>query len=148
MPHAHRPVLGRVGRSSRWIALAAACACSAPAAAQLRVVSYNIVGLLGDQPSLKNVIASFHTDDKPGFATPAAILMFCEVRTTTVAALQALVNQAAPAGVTYALGTFTGSSSEDSSGGSRAIFYRTDLLSEITASHQDISTGAGRYTDR
>jgi hypothetical protein len=148
MPHAPRPVLGRVGRSSRWIALAAALACAAPAAAQLRVVSYNIVGLLGDQASLRNVIASFHTDDKPGFATPAAILVFCEVRTTTVAALQTLVNQAAPPGITYALGTFTGSSAEDSSGGSRAVFYRTDLLSEIAASHQDISTGAGRFTDR
>ena len=148
MPHAHRPVLGRVGRSSRWIALAAALAGAAPAAAQLRVVSYNIVGLLGDQPSLKSVIASFHSDDKAGFATPAAILMFCEVRTTSVAALQTLVNQSAPAGITYALATFTGSTSEDSASGSQAIFYRTDLLSEITASHQDISTGAGRYTDR
>lgn len=148
MPHAHRTVLGRAGRSSSWIALAAGLACSAPAAAQLRVTSYNIVGLLGDQASLRNVLASLHTDDKPGFSTPAAIMVFCEVRTTTVAALQALVNQSAPAGVTYALGTFTGSSSEDSSGGSRAVFYRTDLLSEITASHQDISTGAGRFTDR
>lgn len=120
----------------------------AAASAQVRVASYNVVGLLGDQPSLRAVIASFHTDDRPGFATAAGVLVFCEVRASTIAALQSLVNQAAPPGVTYALATFTTSGSEDSSSGAQAAFYRTDLLAEVTSGHLDIATGAGRNTDR
>jgi hypothetical protein len=132
----------------RWSALAVGLSCAAEAQAQLRVVTYNIVGLAGNQTALRAVISSFHTDNKQGFATPVGLFLFSEVGTSDAAALLALVNQAAPAGYTYALATYTGSGTEDSASGAEAAIYRTDLITEIPSGHIDLSTGASRYSDR
>ena len=148
MSHTILPVLGRFSRLVRWSALAAGLACASQAQAQLRVVTYNIVGLAGDQTSLRAVISSFHTDNKQGFATPVGLFLFSEVGTGDTAALLALVNQAAPAGYTYALATYTGSGTEDSASGAEAAIYRTDLITEIPSGHIDLSTGASRNSDR
>ena len=102
MLHTIPPVLGRLARLMRWSALAVGLSCAAEAQAQLRVVTYNIVGLAGNQTSLRAVISSLHTDNKQGFATPVGLFLFSEVGTGDTAALLALVNQAAPAGYTYA----------------------------------------------
>ena len=148
MSHTILPVLGRFSRLVRWSALAAGLACASQAQAQLRVVTYNIVGLAGDQTSLRAVISSFHTDNKQGFATPVGLFLFSEVGTGDTAALLALVNQAAPAGYTYALATYTGSGTEDSASGAEAAIYRTDLITEIPSGHIDLATGASRNSDR
>jgi hypothetical protein len=76
------------------------------------------------------------------------LFLFSEVGTSDAAALLALVNQAAPAGYTYALATFTGSGTEDSASGAQAAIYRTDLITEIPSGHIDLSTGASRNSDR
>ena len=148
MPHPIPPVLGRLAHLMRWSALAVGLSCAAEAQAQLRVVTYNIVGLAGNQTSLRAVIASLHTDNKQGFATPVGLFLFSEVGTGDTAALLALVNQAAPAGYTYALATFTGSGTEDGASGAQAAIYRTDLITEIPSGHIDLSTGASRNSDR
>jgi hypothetical protein len=132
----------------RLAALAVGLSCAAEAQAQLRVVTYNIVGLAGNQTALRAVFSSFHTDNKQGFATPVGLFLFSEVGTSDAAALLALVNQAAPAGYTYALATFTGSGTEDSASGAQAAIYRTDLITEIPSGHIDLSTGASRNSDR
>jgi hypothetical protein len=132
----------------RLAALAVGLSCAAEAQAQLRVVTYNIVGLAGNQTALRAVFSSFHTDNKQGFATPVGLFLFSEVGTGDAAALLALVNQAAPAGYTYALATFTGSGTEDSASGAQAAIYRTDLITEIPSGHIDLSTGASRNSDR
>jgi hypothetical protein len=132
----------------RWSALAVGLSCAAEAQAQLRVVTYNIVGLAGNQTALRAVFSSLHTDNKQGFATPVGLFLFSEVGTGDTAALLALVNQAAPAGYTYALATFTGSGTEDSASGAQAAIYRTDLITEIPSGHIDLSTGASRNSDR
>lgn len=124
----------------------AAC-CAAPCAAQLRVVGYNVAQLNGDQSDLLEVLAAMHDDDKPGFASPVGVFVFQEVRAGNVGTLLAIVNNAAPRGVTYALATYT-NTAEDDFGGAQALFFRTDLLSEVVASHADIYTGAGRDADR
>jgi hypothetical protein len=131
--------------------VAAACGAAvlaAPAAAQLRVVSYNIAQLQGDDVALEAVLAAAHADDRPGFAVPVGVFVFQEVRSTDLPILQDLIDNAAPPGVSYSLATFTSAPGEDDFGGAQALFYRSDRLFEITASHVDIYSGAGRYTDR
>jgi hypothetical protein len=117
------------------------------ARAQLRVVNYNIAQLQGNLSNLQDVLLALHDDDKPGFATPVGVFVFQEVLSSNVAALQALINDAAPSRVTYALATYT-NNNEDDFGGAQAMFYRADLLAEIPSDHIDIYTGAGRRTDR
>lgn len=136
-------------RSWRRIAAAIMCLAAAPSvSAQVRVGFYNIAGLQGSQPAIADVIATIHDDDTPGFATPADVLVFCEVRQSSIAGLTALVSSAAPPGVSYSLGTFTTSGSEDSAGGANAIYLRNGRVSEIVSGHKDIFTGAGRNADR
>ncbi|RLS45914.1 MAG: hypothetical protein DWH86_04200 [Planctomycetota bacterium] len=140
-----------LGRFARWVggcAVAVGLALASHANAQLRVVAYNITGLAGDQVALKAVVASFHTDNVAGYAAPVGLFLFSEVHTTNTTALLTLVNQAAPAGYTYALATYTGSGSEDSASGAEAVIYRTDLVTEIPSGHIDLSTGGSRNSDR
>ena len=135
-------------RALRFGLLALAAMCFAqPCAAQIRVVNYNIAQLAGNTGNLQDVFAALQADDKAGFATPVGVFVFQEVLTTNVASLQAMINATAPLGVTYALGTFT-SASEDDFAGAQAMFYRSDLLSEVTSAHVDLYTGAGRRCDR
>jgi len=116
------------------------------ASAQLRVVSYNIARLMGDSDSFQYVLTEMGLDDKPGFAVPPHVIVFQEVTTTNVAPLTAAV-QAAHPGIPYVAGTYT-NFNENFVGGAQAMFYRSDLLTEDTAAHTDIFTGAGRFTDR
>ncbi len=127
--------------------LATAC-CSLPAAAQMRVMSWNVAKMVGDVTAIEGVIAAAHVDDKPGFAVPVDVFAFQEVPSSISADLLAAVQAAAPAGSTYAMATFTSASGEDSAGGAQCLVYRTQSIAEITAGHADISTGASRYSDR
>ena len=148
MPNARASVLGRVYHSIRFAPIALGLAFASAASGQVRVVAYNITGLAGDQAALKNVIASFHTDDVGGFAAPVGLLLLSEVHTTNVAALTTLINQAAPAGVTYAPATYTGTSTQDGASGAEGAWYRTDLLSEVTSGFADMATGGSRNPSR
>ncbi len=115
---------------------------------QLRAAFYNIAGLKGNTGAITDVLAQIHEDDRPGFAVPADVLVFTEVRQADVANLASLVAAAAPPGVAYSMGTFTTSPLEDQATGSNAIFLRVGRVTEIPSGHQDIPTGANRNTDR
>jgi hypothetical protein len=111
------------------------------------VVTYNVAGLRGNTTALQNVMSAIHEDDKPGFAVPIAVIMFQEVKNADLSVLQSVMTAAAPPGITYIAGTYT-NSNEDNSAGAQAMFFRSDLLTEQTGAHADISTGAGRFADR
>ncbi|MSR44795.1 MAG: hypothetical protein EXS15_05485 [Phycisphaerales bacterium] len=132
----------------RIAAVAATIAMALPASAQVRVLNYNYAHLGGDAASLQAVISAAHADNKTGWAKPVDILCFQEVTAATVGTLQDIVNGAAPAGATYARATWTTSSNEDAAAGAQCAFYRVQTISETTASHADIYTGAGRFGDR
>jgi hypothetical protein len=117
------------------------------AAAQLRIVNYNIAQLQGDTNALEDVFAALNADDKPGFAVAPHAYVFQEVLTSNTSALLARLNNAAPPGVTYVMGTYT-NSGEDGVAGAQAMYYRLDILTEMTGAHRDLFTGAGRNADR
>ena len=119
-----------------------------PAAAQLRVVTYNISALEGNTTDLQAVLAACHADDVVGPAQPIDIMCFQECPQAAVGPLGTLLANSAPAGVTYTLATYTTSSSEDNATGAQALFYRTGRLTEITTGHADLFTGGGRNSDR
>ena len=119
-----------------------------PAFGQLRIVNYNCAHMGGDGPAFQQVLTAAHSDNKVGWAKPVDIFIFQEVSSSTVAELQSLVNAAAPAGTTYSRATFTTSGTEDSAAGSQCAFYRVQTISETTAAHADIFTGASRNADR
>ncbi|OWY69602.1 hypothetical protein B7486_19800 [cyanobacterium TDX16] len=122
------------------------------APAQLRVVNYNVAQLNGNQTALQAVFVALNNDDKPGFAVAPHVYTFQEMGSADAAPLLTMLNTVAPPGVTYALGTFTintpPNTSESSSAGAQAMYYRSDMLVEEVAGHVDISTGAGRNADR
>lgn len=133
----------------RWcIGLVALLIATAPGFAQVRVVNYNIAKLAGSPSAMTAVIAAAHADDTPGFSHPVDIFMFQEVPNASLAGISAIIANAAPAGSTYALATYTTSSSEDSATGAQACFYRTQTIIEVASGHVDIATGASRNSDR
>ena len=119
-----------------------------PAAAQLRVVTYNISALEGNASALQGVFAGLHADDRIGPAQPIDIICFQECPQAAVTTLANLLAASAPVGVTYTRATYTTSSSEDGATGAQALFYRTGRFTEITSGHVDLSTGGGRNSDR
>ena len=116
-----------------------------PAAAQLRVVTYNVAGLEGNQTALSDVFRGLMDDDRNGYAVAPHILLLQETAVTDVDDILTMLNTRAPAGVTYVLATYTNSGE---SSGAQACFYRSDTLSEDDTEHDDIPTGAGRNADR
>ena len=128
-------------------ALAVILGLAATATAQMRVCSWNVARLFGDETAIEDVLAAMTADDKPGFAIAPAIMVFQEVRSGDRLTLESLVAAAMP-GVNYTRGTFTSSSSEDGSGGAQLLLYRSDIFIEELAGHADIFTQAGRRTDR
>ncbi len=119
-----------------------------PAAAQLRVVTYNISALEGSATGLQAVFSACHADDRIGPAQPIDIICFQECPQAAVGPLGNLLAASAPAGVSYTLATYTTSSSEDGATGAQALFYRTGRFTEIASGHVDLSTGGGRNSDR
>lgn len=115
--------------------------------AQVRVVNWNIARLNGDPQAIEEVFVALAEDDVPGFATAPAVLILQEVTNSARVAVENILADAIP-GVPYETATFTIGSSENGSGGAQMLVYRSDLLEEIPAGHRDISTGAGRNTDR
>jgi hypothetical protein len=115
---------------------------------QLRVVNYNIAALNGDQNALRDVFIALNNDDRPGFAVAPHLYVFQEVQTGDVTPLLNLLNAAAPAGVVYVQGTYTGSAAENGAAGAQAMYYRADTLLEDPSGHVDIATGASRNSDR
>lgn len=138
-----------LGLRMRMACLLAACAgVAAPASAQVRVATYNISALEGNLASLQAALAAMHTDDKPGFAVPVGMFVFAEVPNAAIGPLTTLVNNSAPAGVTYVRATFTSTSTEDGATGAQALFFRSDLFVEVPNTHANIATGGSRNTDR
>ena len=137
-------------RTWRWGALAAALSAmaSADAHGQVRVMTWNVARLQGSSSAISTVLWHANRDDRPGWVTPVDLMVFQEVTPGALKALGPLVAASAPAGTTYALATFTTGTSESSSGGAAALFYRTQTFSEIASAHIDLPTGAGRNTDR
>ena len=123
-------------------------AIASTAAAQVRVVNWNLARLNGDPVAIEEVLATLAEDDRPGFAVAPAAMVFQEVTSGSLAEVEALVAGAAAAGFSYVRATYTSSPSEDGSGGAQALFYRSDLLAEVPSGHRDIATGAGRNSDR
>ncbi len=119
-----------------------------PAFAQLRVVNYNISALEGDATALRAVFAACHADDRLVPATPVDVFCFQETPQAAIASLTSMINASAPAGESYALATYTTSSSEDGATGAQALFYRVSRLTEIASGHADMATGGGRNSDR
>jgi len=111
-------------------------------------MNYNIARQQGSANALVAVIAAAHSDNKVGWAKPVDLMFFQEVPSSQVAALQSLVNAAAPLGATYLRATYTSNSQEDSASGAQCAFYRVETISEITSGHADIFTGASRACDR
>lgn len=123
---------------------------AASAAAQMRVVNWNVAGLDGNVSALQDVLAALNVDDKPGFATAPWVYVFQEVQdnaTPDWAVLLTRLNAAAPPGITYALATYT-NFGENSAAGAQACYYRTDKIAEDVSGHVDIYTQASRYADR
>ncbi len=119
-----------------------------PAFGQLRIVNYNCARMAGDGPALQQVLAAAHADNTAGWAKPVDIFFFQEISLSNTAELESLINAAAPPGSTYIRATYTTSGNEDSAAGAQCAFYRVQTISETTASHADIFTGAGRNSDR
>lgn len=122
------------------------------APAQLRIVNFNIAQLNGNQSAVLAVVSALNSDDKPGFAVAPHVYLIQEVGTGDNVSFLNILNSAAPPGVVYSMGTFTintpPNTSESSSAGAQAMFYRADVLTEDVSAHVDISTGAGRNADR
>jgi endonuclease/exonuclease/phosphatase family metal-dependent hydrolase len=122
--------------------------CATSASAQLRVATYNTASLNGDQSAMQDVFEAMITDDKPGFAVAPHVIVFQEVKSDEVAVLLSLLNAAgAPHGISYTQGTYN-SNNQDSWGGAQAMYYRADVVQELTSGYEDHYTGAGRYSDR
>ena len=139
-------------RQNRLLALAGIASSvvlslSATAHAQLRVVNYNLAKLAGDAASIRATLSAIGDDDKFGIATDPAVMCFQEIRAADIAALDAHIVAAFP-GTPYARATYTTSGTEDGAAGAQALYYRTDLLTEVVAGHVDIATGASRNSDR
>ncbi|MDZ4754719.1 MAG: hypothetical protein SGJ11_09505 [Phycisphaerae bacterium] len=139
-----------VTAGNRITALAAgvvAVALAAPALGQLRIVNYNTAGNQGDPNALIAVFTAIAADDKPGFAVAPHIVVFQEVPSSKINELEGLLDVAV-AGIDYTRGTYTSSGAEDSAAGAQAVFYRSDMVTELVAGHIDLDTGGGRKTDR
>jgi endonuclease/exonuclease/phosphatase family metal-dependent hydrolase len=116
-----------------------------PAAAQLRLVSWNVAGLAGNTDAIRETFAIIATDDLSDFAVAPHLILMQEVESGNQNTLRVLAEQAT--GLDYAIATYT-NASEDGSGGAQALLYRPDSLAEVTAGHRDLITGAGRRADR
>ena len=92
---------------------------------QMRVSSWNVARLFGDESAIEDALVGIRNDDKPGFAIAPAIMMFQEVRSGDRATVEALVASAMP-DVNYTRATYTSSGSEDGSGGAQ-LMLPTDL---------------------
>ena len=142
---ATRPI--RLRRLHGLLAALATLIIAWPAAAQLRVVNYNLAQLNGNTARIQDVLEAAHDDDAYGFAVPVSIFIFQEVRDDDVNFIASLVNGAAPSGVAYAVATYT-NFGENGVAGAQMCVYNAQLLAEIPSGHADINTGAGRFSDR
>ena len=129
------------------VALFGAAIAASDASGQVRVVTYNLAKLAGDQNALRAALAEMAQDNKPGFAVAPAVLLFQEIRNADIAELDTNILAAFP-GVPYSRGTFTTSGTEDGASGAQCMYYRTDKLTEVPSSHADIATGGSRNSDR
>ncbi|MEY3143754.1 MAG: hypothetical protein RLY21_2247 [Planctomycetota bacterium] len=129
------------------LALLAAVAATDSASAQVRVVNYNLAKLAGSATAIRAVLAEMGADNAYGFAVVPSVLSFQEIRAADLAALDGHIAAAFP-GVPFVRATYTTSSSEDGAGGGQCMYYRSDVLTEVTSAHADISTGASRNSDR
>ena len=145
----HRLTTTRAPHSNRAVFLSALCTLFMATAghAQFRVASYNIANSNGDPSDLQAVFEELALDDTPGAATAPHLYVFQEARESDIDDIESILNAAHP-GLGYVRGTYTSNNSEDGSVGAQALFYRSDLVTELTAGHDDISTGASRNTDR
>lgn len=129
------------------LALLAAAASAGSAFAQVRVVNYNLAKLAGSGTAIRAVLAESGADNAYGFAVAPSVLAFQEIRSADLSALDGHVAAAFP-GVPFVRATYTTSTTEDGAGGGQCMYYRSDVLTEVTSGHADISTGGSRNSDR
>ena len=115
--------------------------CTSAALGQVRVATWNVAQLRGEEASVLTVIEELSLDDRLGPAIPLSVIVMQEVQNADFEALLAGL------GAQWSAATYT-NSSEDNYGGAQACFYRADQLIEIPSEHADLYTGAGRRCDR
>lgn len=139
--------LTRSLRSRSLLAALTVLTTAAGAAAQLRVVNYNIARLRGDDLELEAVLHALNEDPAPesGLIRVPDVYLFQEATSSSLTTLQRFLNDNAPEGVTYRVATFT----ENGGGGEQALLYRADTIAEDPSGHRDITNHTGpRATDR
>ena len=108
---------------------------------QVRVVTWNVAQLRGDETSVLAVVDELSLDDRIGTAVPLSVIVMQEVQNADFEVLLAGL------GAEWSAATYT-NSGEDNYGGAQACFYRADQLTEVPGGHADLYTGAGRRCDR
>ena len=111
------------------------------AAAQIRVVNWNLAELRGDVGAIESVIEALDVDDAGGFASPVTILTIQEADNLTYDTLLSSL------GPEWSAATYT-NSNEDPYGGAQACFYHAATLTEDPSGHDDTYVEAGRRADR
>ena len=123
-------------RSLVFAFLASLAVSASPALGQVRVATWNVAQLRGEEASVLAVIEELSLDDRYGPATPLTVIVMQEVQNADFQALLAGL------GAQWSAATYT-NSSEDNYGGAQACFYRADQLIEIPGGHADLYTGPG-----
>lgn len=136
-------------KSSAWrpaLTAIIAAACVSTADAQLRIVTYNIAELRGDDAAVQDVFAALADDPTAdGLIRIPDVYIFQEMNSGITTLVRTYLNNNAPLGVQYTLATFT----VNGGGGENALYYRSDTLAEDASGHRDILNHAGpRATDR
>ena len=118
------------------------------AAAQLRIVTYNVADLEGNQSSMRFVLQSLSEDDAQvttGVVRAPDIFVLQEVDVGTSATVAFWLNQLDIPGTSYVRGTFTA----NGGGGENAVIYNELTVDEDPSGHVDITSHSGpRATDR
>ncbi len=128
---------------TRWLMTGAAATglVTSMAAAQIRVVNWNLAELRGDVGAIESVIEALDVDDAGGFASPVTILTIQEADNLTYDTLLSSL------GPEWSAATYT-NSNEDPYGGAQACFYHAATLTEDPSGHDDTYVEAGRRADR
>ena len=135
-------------RLRMFVGLFAASLLCASAAAQLRVVTYNVAGLNGQQSSLRSAFTDLTEDFAPESGTVRApdVIILQEVDNSTSNTVVSWLNSMGVPDVHYKRGTFTANSNGTFE---NAIIYNDLTIVEDVSGHKDITNHTGpRATDR
>ncbi len=117
------------------------------ASGQLRVVTYNVADLQGNQASLRFILGALADDPAPttGSVRAPDVLVFQEVTINSANTLRSYLNDLDIPGTQYELATFT----TNGGGGENALIYNALTMDEDGSGHRDLTNHTGpRATDR